>query len=94
VRTGCWGEYWIWEGWRDRGWRKLHNEELHNLYSSTNTIRLIKSKEDETDGACSTHGWDEKCVGLQHFGCKTWRVWDHLEDLGVDGRIILKINLR
>jgi hypothetical protein len=21
------------EGWRDRGWRKLHNEELHNLYS-------------------------------------------------------------
>jgi hypothetical protein len=26
------------------GWRKLHNEELHNLYSSTNTIRMIKSR--------------------------------------------------
>jgi hypothetical protein len=26
------------------GWRKLHNEELHNLYSSTNIIRKIKSK--------------------------------------------------
>jgi hypothetical protein len=25
-------------------WRKLHNEELHNLYSSTNMIRMIKSK--------------------------------------------------
>jgi hypothetical protein len=23
-------------------WRKLHNEELHNLYSSPNVIRLIK----------------------------------------------------
>jgi hypothetical protein len=26
------------------GWRKLHNEELHNLYSSPNTIRLIKPR--------------------------------------------------
>jgi hypothetical protein len=26
------------------GWRKLHNEELHNLYSSPSIIRTIKSK--------------------------------------------------
>jgi hypothetical protein len=32
------------------GWRKLHNEELHNLYSSPNIIRMIKSR------ACSTNG--------------------------------------
>jgi hypothetical protein len=25
------------------GWRKLHNEELHNLYSSPSIIRMIKS---------------------------------------------------
>jgi hypothetical protein len=25
-------------------WRKLHNEELHNLYSSPNRIRVIKSR--------------------------------------------------
>jgi hypothetical protein len=25
-------------------WRKVHNEELHNLYSSTRIIRMIKSK--------------------------------------------------
>jgi hypothetical protein len=25
-------------GWR--GWRKLHNEELHNLYSSLSLIKL------------------------------------------------------
>ena len=26
------------------GWRKLHNEELHNVYSSPSTIRMIKSR--------------------------------------------------
>jgi hypothetical protein len=26
------------------GWRKLHNEERHNLYSSPNIIRKIKSR--------------------------------------------------
>jgi hypothetical protein len=26
------------------GWRILHNEELHNLYSSSSTIRMIKSR--------------------------------------------------
>jgi hypothetical protein len=27
-----------------RDWRELHNEELHNLYSSPNIIRMIKSR--------------------------------------------------
>jgi hypothetical protein len=26
------------------GWRKLHNEELHNLYSSPSIIRMIESR--------------------------------------------------
>jgi hypothetical protein len=26
------------------GWRKLHNQELHNLYSSPSIIRIIKSR--------------------------------------------------
>jgi hypothetical protein len=26
------------------GWRKLHNEELHNLYSSPSIIRTVKSR--------------------------------------------------
>jgi hypothetical protein len=37
----------IFEPNRDRvtgGWRKLHNEELHNLYSSPRIIRIIKSR--------------------------------------------------
>jgi hypothetical protein len=28
----------------DRSWRKLHNDELHNLYSSLNIVRVIKSR--------------------------------------------------
>jgi hypothetical protein len=27
-----------------RDWRKLHNEELHNLYSSSSKIRMTKSR--------------------------------------------------
>jgi hypothetical protein len=26
------------------GWRKLHNQDLHNLYSSPSKIRIIKSR--------------------------------------------------
>jgi hypothetical protein len=26
------------------GWRKLHNDELHSLYSSPSIIRMIKSR--------------------------------------------------
>jgi hypothetical protein len=40
------------------GWRKLHNEEIHNLYSSPSIIRI---KEDEMGRACSTNG-DEYCI--------------------------------
>jgi hypothetical protein len=39
-------------------------------------------------GACSTYGGGERCI--QDFGGETLREGDHLEDLGVDGRIILK----
>jgi hypothetical protein len=35
------------------GWRRLHNEELHNLFTSPN-IKVIKSR-NEMHGTCSTH---------------------------------------
>jgi hypothetical protein len=28
----------------DGSWRKLHNDELHSLYSSRNTVRVVKSR--------------------------------------------------
>jgi hypothetical protein len=36
--------------------------------------------------ACSMHGRDEKCI--QNFGWKASE-GDHLEELGIDGRMIL-----
>jgi hypothetical protein len=27
-----------------RSWRRMHNEELHNLFTSPNIIRVIKSR--------------------------------------------------
>jgi hypothetical protein len=42
------------------GWRKLHNEELHNLYSSPNIIETIK--EDEMGKAYSTNEGGEECM--------------------------------
>jgi hypothetical protein len=42
------------------GWRKLHNVELHNLYSSPSIIRMIKSR--RMSRACSTNGGEEECI--------------------------------
>jgi hypothetical protein len=39
-------------------------------------------------GACGTYGEDERCI--QGFRGGNLREGDHLEDPGVDGRIILK----
>jgi len=46
-------------------WRRLYNEELHNMCTSLNIIREIKSRLCWMGRACS------KC--LQHSGWKTWR---------------------
>jgi hypothetical protein len=46
------------------GWGKLHNEELHNLYSSPNIIRIIiKPREGEMSNTYSTHGIEEEDIG-------------------------------
>jgi hypothetical protein len=38
-------------------WRRVHNEEFHDFYASSNMITVIASKAE-----CSTRGKDEKCV--------------------------------
>jgi hypothetical protein len=50
-----------------REWRKLHNGELHNLYSSPDIIREIKLGRIR----CGTHGREEKII--QSFGGETRR---------------------
>jgi len=52
-------------------WRRLHNEELHNPYTSPNSISVIRSGVNEMDRACRTHGRHEKFI--QNSGLKTWR---------------------
>jgi len=69
-------------------WRKLHNEELNDLYSSPNIVRVITLGKNEMSWACSVHGGDERRV--QDFGGENLRERDHWGDRGVDGRIILR----
>ena len=68
-------------------WRKLHNEELNDLYSSPNNIRVIKPRRVKLAGHTA-----RMVRGEVHTGF-LWRNLgerDHLEDPGVDGRIILR----
>jgi hypothetical protein len=40
------------------GWRKLHNEDVHNLYSSPNIVRIIKSR--RLNGRGMQHEWGKE----------------------------------
>jgi CelD/BcsL family acetyltransferase involved in cellulose biosynthesis len=37
-------------------WRKLHNEDLHNLYSSPDIIRIIKARRIRSEGHVARMG--------------------------------------
>jgi hypothetical protein len=53
-------------------WRKLHNEELFDLYISTNIINVIKLRR-----ACTVYGGGERCMqssGAEVLGKETtWK---------------------
>jgi len=67
--------------------RRLRTEELHALYSSSNIIQAIKSKRIR---------WAEPAARIGDREVHTGFWWgdvmerDHLEDIRVDGRVILK----
>jgi hypothetical protein len=44
-------------------WRELHNEELHNLYSSPSIIRMIKSRRMRWAGHVARMGLDLREIG-------------------------------
>jgi len=63
-------------------WSKLHNVELNDLYCSSNVIWSDQIENNEMGGAWSTYGREKRWGNL--------RKRNHLEDPGVDGRIILR----
>jgi hypothetical protein len=52
----------------DGSWRKLHNDEIHSLYSSPNIVRVIKSR--GTKGVGTSVGGERYLLG---FGWETRR---------------------
>jgi len=67
-------------------WRRLHNE-LNDLYSSPNIVRVIKSRRMRWAGHVARMGEERGCIG-SWWGNQ--REGDHCGDLGVGGLIILE----
>jgi hypothetical protein len=44
-------------------WRRLHNEELNDLYSSPNIVRVIKSRSTRWAGQVARMGEERGCIG-------------------------------
>jgi hypothetical protein len=49
-------------------WRGLHNEELHNVYSSPSVIRVLKSRRMRWVGHVTRMGTRGMCIGYQVVG--------------------------
>jgi hypothetical protein len=66
---------------------KLPNEELNDLYSSSSIVRLMKSRRMRWAGHVASMGGVDMYTGLWWGNL---RERDHLEESGVEGRIILR----
>jgi len=62
-----------------------------DLYFSPNTVQDIKSRK-QMGGACNAFWGEKKCI--QGFWWGNLRERNHFEDLGVEGKIILKWTLK
>jgi hypothetical protein len=74
----------------DGSWRKLHNDGLHELYSSPNIVGVIKSRRMKWAGHVARIVEGRGVVGFSLGGPKGRYYW---EDLGVGERITLKWTL-
>jgi hypothetical protein len=81
----------------DGSWRKLHNDELHSLYSSPNIVRVIKSRRMRWAGHVARMGEGRGVYGVLVGGPKNKRPlgrprckWEDnikmdLREIGIDG---------
>jgi hypothetical protein len=67
-------------------WRRLHNKELYDLYSSPNIIRVMKSRRQRWAGHVARMG-ERRGAYRALVGKAEGR--KHLEDPGIDGKVIL-----
>jgi hypothetical protein len=65
-------------------WRKLHSEELHNLYSSPDIIRQVKSRRMRWAGHVARMGEERKVYKIL---VESPKERDHLEDQSVVGNM-------
>jgi hypothetical protein len=81
----------------DGSWRKLHNDELHSLYSSLNIVRVTKSRRMRWTGHVARMG-EGRCVyrvlvgrpeGKRQLGRPRRRWEDNIKmglgEIGIDG---------
>ena len=68
-------------------WRTLHNEELSDLYSLLNIVRVVNREELDGRGMLRVRARGEVCTA---FWWGNLRERDHWGDPGIDGRIILR----
>jgi len=73
-------------------WRRLHNEELNDLYSSSNIMRVIKSRRMRWAGHVARLGEERGCIGSWRGGNRTER--DHWRDLCIDGWMYIRMDLQ
>jgi hypothetical protein len=79
----------------DRSWRKLHNDELHSLYSSLNIVRVIISRRMRWTGHVAGEGRNVYRVLVGRPKCKRplgrpmcrWEddIKMDLREIGIDG---------
>jgi hypothetical protein len=68
-------------------WRKLHNEELNDLFSLPNIVRVVKSRKMRWAGHVARMG-EDRCLHRLLWG--SLRERNYWGDPDVDGRIILR----
>ena len=72
-------------------WKTLYTEELNDLYSSANIIRLMRARR-------MTWAWHVERTGRGEMHKRFWwgnmRAREHLENVGVDGTMILRWMLK